>query len=292
MGLKILLGDTSPITRKVFSISLESLDYTPIFVDNEEGFREVMEKENPELAVLSSNITSNPKELIDEIISNYPQTKLILLKSPFEKIEVDESRLFKVLIKPVPSSKIREIVTELKKKESASESFPAEAEEGFEPEAEAKEEFQPQEEELSEEELQAKTWESHSTEEVFPEEEMFPEEEVEEESAFVEEPMVEAPEEEILLEESAEKEEEIIPVEEKEERVVQERTPVPEEPPKVATKEPEGKPAEVTTAEVEEMVKGVAPEIIEKIAWEIIPPLAEKIIREEIEKLKKEIEES
>ncbi len=300
MGLKVLLGDTSPITRKVFSLSLETLDYTPIFVDNEEGFREVMEKENPDLAILSSNITSNPRELIDEIISNYPQTRLILLKSPFEKIEVDEARLFKVLIKPVPSSKIREIISELK---SEGEEVPSEEkiEVSESPEEKLISEEEYQQEELSEEELQAKTWESHSTEEVFPEEEMFPEEEIEEESAFVEGPVVEPSEEEIVLEESAEQgpEQQEIPAEE--EVKVEEKVPEEEPAPQVAeaeaareveTGEVGAEEYEVTTSELERALKQAAPEIIEKIAWEIIPPLAEKIIREEIEKLKKEIEES
>jgi len=291
MGIKVLLGDTSPITRKVFALSLEALDASIIYVETEKEAREIMEKENPDLVVLSSNITDKLKELVDDITGNFPDSKIIILKSPFEKLDIDETKTFKVFIKPVPSSKIRELISEIKSLKEVSKEFP---EESFTP---PEEEIPSPEEELSEEELQAKTWESHSKEEVFPEEEMFPEEEIHED-AFMKEESEEFGKEEIFQKGEEEEgislsSEEIEIAEEEIEKPGIETTKETEKP--FAQPVSEEKEEEIITAkplDIEEKLKSMAPEIIEKIAWEVIPPLAEKIIREEIEKIKKSIEES
>ncbi len=69
MSVKIILGDTSPITKKVFALSLEAQNHPLIFVENEANLKEVVEREKPQVVVISSNITSDLERLTQEISS-------------------------------------------------------------------------------------------------------------------------------------------------------------------------------------------------------------------------------
>ncbi len=293
MSVKIILGDTSPITKKVFSLSLDSPDYVLMFAEDENSLKEAVEKENPQVVVLSSNITPRLNEFIEEILQKNPELHVLVLKSPFEKMELEKKGNIDILMKPVPSSKIKEYMESLKPSLSQRE-IKVEEEEGPLPE----------EEELSEEELQATTWESHTAEEAFSDDDVFPEEEEElsEEMEVFEEPMEEGlAHEELVLEEKEEIVEEV-----KEEPIkesLQEEWPAPEG--EVKTEESpqklevereeviaENPPEEKSLREEPQVSTEIPREVIEKIAWEVIPPLAEKILREEIQKLIKKLEES
>ncbi len=293
MSVKIILGDTSPITKKVFSLSLDSPDYVLMFAEDENSLKEAVEKENPQVVVLSSNITPRLNEFIEEILQKNPELHVLVLKSPFEKMELEKKGNIDILMKPVPSSKIKEYMESLKPSLSQRE-IKVEEEEGPLPE----------EEELSEEELQATTWESHTAEEAFSDDDVFPEEEEElsEEMEVFEEPMEEGlAHEELVLEEKEEIVEEV-----KEEPIkesLQEEWPSPEEEEKTEESpqklEIEGEeviaenpPEEKSLREEPQVSTEIPREVIEKIAWEVIPPLAEKILREEIQKLIKKLEES
>ncbi len=306
MSVKIILGDTSPITKKVFTLSLDAQNYPLIFVEDEASLKEAVEKEKPQVVVISSNITSNLGELTREISSKYPSIKILVLKSPFERTELTETENIKIIMKPVPSSKIKEYIFSVEKSIKGEISEPIPGEEFPEEETHL-----PEEEELSEEELQATTWESHTSEEAFSDEDIFPEEEespsrdvIFEEKIAGEEEEVELPQEEFIEEvvSPVEKVEEEIVMEKAEEKVEmemkKEETPPAEEfvplqqeeslelPRKEVKVEKQETPSEEVSA------KEIPPEIIEKIAWEVIPPLAEKILREEIQKLIKKLEES
>ncbi|GEM_PF-2504497 len=326
MSVKIILGDTSPITKKVFSLSLDSPDYLLIFAEDEESLKEVVVKENPQVVVLSSNITPQLNHLVQEISRINPSINVLVLKSPFEKMEVEEGENVKIFIKPVPSSKIKQYMESLKAQLPDQETPQPEEEE----ETIYEEEGLPEEDELSEEELQATTWESHTSEEAFSDEDIFPEEEELEQEEVFEEPTEETLIHEELVQEEEEREEileevaepaverkfveegeaavkeTVSEVKEKVKEVLAraegahsllEKGAEPEEPTlKAEAQEPQPTretPVEVKTAEENPPVSAEIPrEVIEKIAWEVIPPLAEKILREEIQKLVKKLEES
>ena len=290
MPWNLVLADDNIMTRKVFELALEGEDIKIHYARDGETALDLIDGINPEIVVVDTKLPKiSGAEICRKVKKEKPYIYLILLKSPFveppllEEVEVD-----KIVEKPFRASQIKLIIEEARQKimegktpkhEIVEEAVPA----ALETEENIEEMKTITGEELSEEELQAKTWESpHSKAEVF-DEDLFPEEEVVEGEIPVEEKLeeVEMEPEKVIVEEEF-KETPLI-----EEPFIEEK-PVEEEKEELPVKERE---KAVPEEKAQELVEKLSKEIIEKVAWEVIPPLAEKIIREEIEKLRREIEE-
>ncbi len=278
MSWNLLLADDNVTTKKVFELALLGTDVKIHHARNGEELMKMVEEINPDILVLDTKLPGIPGiELCRDLKQKDPSLQIILLKSPFDETPIGEDvGADEVVEKPFRSLQIRVMIDEMikrleegktPKKEIFEQESSIEFEEGLEDTLRTKREAH---EELTEEELQAKTWESlHPQGEVFEEEDLFPEEEVMEEEIELEEKLeeIEAP-----------------PVQEVEKRAQPEPSP--------AEVQEAAAPPPLREEEIREKVEEMAKRIIEKVAWEVIPPLAEKIIREEIEKLKREIEES
>lgn len=292
MPWNLILADDNIMTKKVFELALEGEDIKIHYAKDGESALDLIDGINPEIVVVDTKLPKiSGTEICRKLKKEKPYIYLILLKSPFveapllEEVEVDE-----IVEKPFRASQIKLIIEKARQKILEGPTPKHEiVEETASPTAETEQSIEEMKtitgDELSEEELQAKTWESpHSKAEVF-DEDLFPEEEGEEGEIPVEEKLeeVEMEPEKVIVEEEFKEEAPLI-----EEPFVEEKLDEEEK------KEPlvkEVKEKTMQEAKTQELVEKFSKEIIEKVAWEVIPPLAEKIIREEIEKLKREIEE-
>ncbi len=291
MPWNLVLADDNIMTKKVFELALEGEDIKIHYAKDGETALDLIDSINPEIVVVDTKLPKiSGTEICRKLRREKPYTYLILLKSPFveasavEEVEVDE-----IVEKPFRASQIKLILEEARRKIMEGRTPKQELiEEATEETLETGENIEEMKtitgDELSEEELQAKTWESpHSRAEVF-DEDLFPEE-VEPGEFAVEEKLeeVEMEPEKVIVEEEFKEETPLIEEPFIEEKAVEEER-----------KEPLAKEAEekaMPEEKAQELVEKLSKEIIEKVAWEVIPPLAEKIIREEIEKLRREIEE-